>query len=1815
MDKNRKNFKILRKIAIFIAILTIFTVFAASDISAGDYENHWAKNVFEDWVRTGILVPDQYGNIYPDSLITRGQLCSYINRVMGFATMADVSQYADTQYGSQYYNDMAVAVYAGYISPTSATTLSPSSYMTRGQVIDAFVKVAKVSPLPGDEAILSQVRDASDIPAVNRGTVSAAIMNGFLAGRPGYMVEPNDFMTVSEAVVLLDRINSSRRVYAFPGTFGPDAGSVISSYSSILAPGIKLQNADVARDLEIQQETGEGEVNLSGVNVREKLLVNGGKNIYLENNNIKEIQVNKRGANLIYTENGNSEADTLIINGDNVTVDIKKGNKTRKIVINGNNVTVNLGENVKIEELTGNGADARVNLDKGARIDSVELNAKTQILGREGSVGDLTVNEGGGGSEIEPRPGGKVNTASGADVTIDNRPSGSIGSAKRIISISFETPFTMIVTTEDVGKTIIERNDFRIDVDGASTDDFTVSKSSPTQFNIIFSSEVSASSQVTVSGTGNLTGSANLSRDSQAAIVDAVATNLRTVNVTVTSPANKALSKDSFKLQIGGKDSDAFTLTALSLTSYNLNLAADIKNGQILTISGKNELTGSITVSAISAIKSLVFNDTDKITVNTDNTAGNKIDNSSFDIFINDSPVDFTVSEKSKTAYQITLSSDFGVGDTVRAEGKKYLTGRLESQYVSPFKVSKVTVTGRTNINIVLTSAPDVILSTDRHAGAFQVLVDDLDIPVGGVTKDASDTKNTSYNLTVNLDGAQGILSVNGIKESKNKGMVDYVPPELVSVRMNDQPLTQASPNFRTEQSKAKLIIEFTEPVFKTAPSGKFSNKDVDVSGAAFNIISGNGGGIDLNGNKVTASGNSITIDLEKVKRMDPGVYTLSISSVRIFDAMGNVCSVPENNSFRFEIKGTLPSVTSAKQAVSGDIEIKLNGTYADNFGNAMSENGTALIIDPTDPSSNGRSVASRLMSYDAKSKILFISRAALPPGQDDPNNPDHLSGNIPYRIELYNRDYTRAAGQIVPASENPLVISRVTIDTQRPRIEKITLDGEVLFDKDNGFAQKTVKSSKSNAVIQILFSKPVFEQPPAKKFSSIDTYGQPFNIDTADPLAPGDSLSLQGVRVATSNRTISIPLKSAQRLDPGEYKLIIDPSLIFDAVGNTVDVSDFRNSPGFPNLTCYFNIVNVPPRINSVSQTASGDIQIRFTRYYTWALNPYGVDICGNEENYGMGILKILDLSRPEGQQQIGNDITSEYLTWDRTGYTITIDRRAIPENLDGSYAIGIDCPDYDTIITPKIRISSNKNNDPAVTLGGDKNIPVNPNADQARIIPDDAIIKIAFPIPVTFSKDYYLDLTGDISSYPFSVYSETGTIINKDAIKFTHNGGQILIDLSKAVTEDMINIRFTLAINQTLINSSGGQVGNKISLYGFTLAKPPLPAIEAKQVEETGDIQIEFKGIVDDIGESQKAHDYINLICGENGGVGSSTVRIERRGEVIGEIPAHVINGGGVTRIGIAPQVIKITRAALESITDSEGRRVYLDAEGGQYTIVLNHSSYADNPVRCTIDTTPPAHERENFKAKVEGRTVSLWFTFNKKEAKVPDEICTLTGPTGGTSLITPEYLPSNNKTIIEVTFTMASGTSPSDYNIKFTVIDKFGNVSEQIDCNPVITSQPSAAQESVNGLTNFYNGSTKIVSNSALIPAIAAMTPEYDGAIPAPVVMIQSEMTVTAPTGSGKVESCRYAVSKDMYLWDTSDFEYAVSFESATQTAVLNNTVKFSAPNVTQSTMENSTETSRTGWTWTVEETHCYYILEWTMEDGSVIYTYVYSDISGK
>jgi hypothetical protein len=76
--------------------------------------------------------------------------------------------------------------------------------------------------------------------------------------------------------VLMDRVYSNAKSYAFAGSYGPESGVLNVSDVSIAGSGVRLRNAAVSGDLTVTAAVGEGDVYLDGVNVKGSLIVRGG---------------------------------------------------------------------------------------------------------------------------------------------------------------------------------------------------------------------------------------------------------------------------------------------------------------------------------------------------------------------------------------------------------------------------------------------------------------------------------------------------------------------------------------------------------------------------------------------------------------------------------------------------------------------------------------------------------------------------------------------------------------------------------------------------------------------------------------------------------------------------------------------------------------------------------------------------------------------------------------------------------------------------------------------------------------------------------------------------------------------------------------------------------------------------------------------------------------------------------------------------------------------------------------------------------------------------------------------------------------------------------------------------------------------------------------------------------------------------------------------------------------------------------------------------------------------------------------------------
>ena len=122
-------------------------------------QNEEDRLVLEHAVENGLLQGSD-GKINPNGILTRAELATVMNRMLGLTKTADISSYTDVSSNSWYYPEMAKAVH-GNLLQGSNKKLMPNKQLSRQET---FVVVARVLCLSGGTSDdLSTFSDGKDL--------------------------------------------------------------------------------------------------------------------------------------------------------------------------------------------------------------------------------------------------------------------------------------------------------------------------------------------------------------------------------------------------------------------------------------------------------------------------------------------------------------------------------------------------------------------------------------------------------------------------------------------------------------------------------------------------------------------------------------------------------------------------------------------------------------------------------------------------------------------------------------------------------------------------------------------------------------------------------------------------------------------------------------------------------------------------------------------------------------------------------------------------------------------------------------------------------------------------------------------------------------------------------------------------------------------------------------------------------------------------------------------------------------------------------------------------------------------------------------------------------------------------------------------------------------------------------------------------------------------------------------------------------------------------------------------------------------------
>ena len=184
-------------LAVCMLVSLVPTALAAD---RNEIEDHWASESLTYFVDQGWLEGYPDGTYRPDTQITRAEFMALVNRVCGFTEQNDeaAKAFTDVDASAWYFEQVSIALAAGYVNGTGATTMDPDGLLTREM---AFTMIARVAGLSTDDlSSLAKYPDADTIGDYAQAPIAALTDKGYVQGYQDGYIRPLRFSTRAEAI-------------------------------------------------------------------------------------------------------------------------------------------------------------------------------------------------------------------------------------------------------------------------------------------------------------------------------------------------------------------------------------------------------------------------------------------------------------------------------------------------------------------------------------------------------------------------------------------------------------------------------------------------------------------------------------------------------------------------------------------------------------------------------------------------------------------------------------------------------------------------------------------------------------------------------------------------------------------------------------------------------------------------------------------------------------------------------------------------------------------------------------------------------------------------------------------------------------------------------------------------------------------------------------------------------------------------------------------------------------------------------------------------------------------------------------------------------------------------------------------------------------------------------------------------------------------------------------------------------------------------------------------------------------------------------
>lgn len=163
-----------------------------------DTKNHWAKSYINQVTAMGFMSGYGNGTFHPDADMSRAEFYAVVNQLAGLRKTYTVT-FSDVNTSDWFYNDVAKAIKAGYLTPTTGK-LNPNSPITREEVCEIFGYMYSLKQNP---SVIEVFSDNASIRSSAKGYVGTMVKVNVISGYPDGQFKPKNKMRRGEVASLI----------------------------------------------------------------------------------------------------------------------------------------------------------------------------------------------------------------------------------------------------------------------------------------------------------------------------------------------------------------------------------------------------------------------------------------------------------------------------------------------------------------------------------------------------------------------------------------------------------------------------------------------------------------------------------------------------------------------------------------------------------------------------------------------------------------------------------------------------------------------------------------------------------------------------------------------------------------------------------------------------------------------------------------------------------------------------------------------------------------------------------------------------------------------------------------------------------------------------------------------------------------------------------------------------------------------------------------------------------------------------------------------------------------------------------------------------------------------------------------------------------------------------------------------------------------------------------------------------------------------------------------------------------------------------